>query len=52
MNMKNIIYKKIFKFDHSQAGSVVIVVTLSMIVLLAIFAFVIDAVFLFVWGKE
>ena len=50
--MKNIIYKKIFKFDHSQSGGVAVVVPLSMIVLITMFAFVIDAGFLFVWGKE
>ena len=47
MNMKNIIYKKIFKFDHSQSGSVAVVVALSMIVLLAMFAFVIDTGYLY-----
>ena len=45
--MKNIIYKKIFKFDYSQSGSVAIVVALSMIVLLTMFAFVIDAGYLY-----
>ena len=44
--MKNIIYKNIFKFYHSQAGSVP-VVALSMIVLLTMFAFVIDAGYLY-----
>jgi len=47
MNMKNIIYKKIFKFDHSQSGSVAVVVALSMIVLLTMFAFVIDTGYLY-----
>jgi len=45
--MKTIIYKNIFQFNHSQAGSVAIVVALSMIVLLTIFAFVIDAGYLY-----
>ena len=45
--MINIIYKNIFKFDHSQSGSVAVVVALSMIVLLTMFAFVIDAGYLY-----
>ena len=45
--MKAIIYKNIFRFNHSQSGSVAIVVALSMIVLLTMFAFVIDTGYLY-----
>ena len=47
--MENIIYKKIFNFDYSQSGSVVIVVALSVIALLTVAAFVID---ISVWRKK
>ena len=52
MNMKNIIYKNIFKFDHPQAGSVALIVALSMIVVLTIFAFVIDTGYLYGGKKQ
>ncbi len=45
--MKAIIYKNIFRFNHSQSGSVAVVVALSMIVLLTMFAFVIDTGYLY-----
>ncbi len=45
--MKNIIYKKFFNFDYSQSGGVAVVVALSMILLITMFAFVIDTGYLY-----